>query len=94
LRFPVLGVGRSCAKLVMVGVYTYVGGVVVRLSAWMDNVVLPPGSLLMVAALRGVGENWMVRSWWGHGLDAVGTRGGRHSWHVHPSVNMGCAVGG
>jgi hypothetical protein len=28
--------------------------------------------LLMVAALCGVGENWMLQSCWGHGLDADG----------------------
>ena len=52
----------------------------VHLSAWMDRAILPPGSLSMVAALCGVGENWMVQSWWGHGSDADG---GWHSWQVH-----------
>ena len=64
--------GRTCAGLAMVGVYKCFGGVVVHLGAWMDSAFLPPGSLLMVAALCGVGENWMVQSWWGHGLDADG----------------------
>jgi hypothetical protein len=54
----------------MVGVYKCVGCVVVRLSALMDNAFLPSGSLLMVAVLCCVGDNWMVQSWWGHGLDA------------------------
>ena len=54
--------GRTCAGLAMVGVYKCVGGVVVHLGAWMDSAFLPPGSLLMVAALCGVGENRMVQS--------------------------------
>ena len=73
LPFLVFVVGRSCAGLTRDGVCKcFGGGVVVHLSAWMDNVFLPPGTLLMVAALCGVGENWMVQSWWGHGLDADG----------------------
>ena len=73
LRFFVLGVGRMCVGVAGVGVYRcFGGGVVVHLSAWMDNAFLLSGSLLMVAALCGMGENWMVQSWWGHGLDAFG----------------------
>ena len=49
-----------------------IGFVLVHFSAWMDLAFLPLGSLLMVAALCGVGENWMVHSLWGHGLDADG----------------------
>ena len=91
LRFPVFGVGRSCAGLAKVGVCKRVGGgVVVHLSVWIDIALLPPSTLLMIAALCGVGKNWMVHSWWGHGLDAYGSW---HSWHVHPSVKTSCAVG-
>jgi len=44
----------------------------VHLSAWVDSAFLPLGNLLTVADLCGVGENWMVQSWLGHGLDADG----------------------
>ena len=71
LRIYLRGVGRTCAGVVGVGVYTCVRRGV-HLSAWMDSAFLPPVSLLMVTALCGVGENWMVQSWWGHGLDADG----------------------
>ena len=84
LRLLVVGVGRSCAGLTGVGVCKCVGGgLVVHLRTWMDCAFLPPDSLLMVAALCGAGENWMVQSWWGHRLAADG---GWHSWHVHPSI--------
>ena len=73
LRFLVIGIGGAYADLVGVGVFEWVGGgVVMHLSALMDSAFLPFGSMLMVAALCGVGENWMVQSWWGHGLDADG----------------------
>ena len=74
LRFLVFGMGRTCAGLTSVGVYKCVwgGGMVVHFSAWMDSSFLPPSSLLMVAALCGVGASWMVQSYWGHGLDADG----------------------
>ena len=74
LCFLVFGVEWACAELDRVGVYKCVGGggVVVHLSAWMDNAFLPLGRLLMDAALCGVGENWTVQIWRGHGLDADG----------------------
>ena len=46
------GFGRGWCVFECIG-----GGVVVHLSVWMDSAFLPPGSLLMVAALCGVGEN-------------------------------------
>ena len=73
LRFLVFGVGEAYTGLVGVGVFGCVGvDVVMHLSVWKDSVFLPPRSLLMVAALCGVGENWIVQSWWGHGLDVDG----------------------
>ena len=73
LRFLVFGVGGAYAGLSGIGVFGCVeGGVMVHFNVWVDNVFLPSGSLLMVAALSGVGENWMVQSLWGHGLDADG----------------------
>ena len=72
LRFLVFGVGGTYADLAEVGVFECVGGgVVVNLSVLMDN-VFSPGSFFMVGALCCVGENWMLQSWWRHGLDADG----------------------
>ena len=73
LHFIIFDVGRTCAGLARVGVYKCGGGsMVVHLSVWVERALLPPYSLLMVAALRGVVENLIVQSWWGHGLDADG----------------------
>jgi hypothetical protein len=60
---------RGWPGLRCIGVLCVVG---VHFSAWMGSAFLPPGSLLMVAALCGVGGNWIVQSWRGHGLDADG----------------------
>ena len=73
LHFLVFGVGGAYAGLAGVGLFGCVeGGVRVHFSVWMDNAFLVPDSLLIVAALCGVGENYMVQSWCGHGLDADG----------------------
>jgi hypothetical protein len=73
LFFLVFGVDRTSAGLARVGVFKCVGGgLVVHLSVWMESTLLPPSSLMMVAVLCGLGENWIVQSLWGHGLDADG----------------------
>ena len=61
LHFIVFNVGGAYVGLAGVVVCGCVeGGVMVHLSVWMDNAFWEPGSLLIVAALCGVGENWMV----------------------------------
>ncbi len=57
-RFLVVGMRRSCDGFTNVGVSLAIErGRVVKLSIYMAMALLPRGSLLMVEALCGVGEN-------------------------------------
>ena len=76
-RFLVNGMRGWCGGFTSVGVSLVAGrGNVVDLSMCMARALLPPGSLLIVEALCGVGENRTGQSWCGHGWDADG---GSHS---------------
>ena len=58
LHFLALGISMTRVGLAVVSVFVCVGGgIVVHLSICMESVFLPFGSLSMVEALCGVGEN-------------------------------------